>query len=197
MSFRGKKRKNEVGAARFFTQKTQLAAAAILVLGLGAGLAALPKALEADAQMLVMQGCKVSQTMTYARCGHQVLRRMDAESAWLGRGREGVEKLLLPHERLTAFSPAAISVESTLDLFCPDHTVVMLDANGEACLWENRYGFAMECVQRLGYTAPDEETRAKWTQGEGFKSREEALEAARKASGERDGVADGDKKDYN
>ena len=40
-------------------------------------------------------------------------------------------------------------MEQTLDMYCPDHVVLMPDESGMLCVFENRYGDALALVHEL------------------------------------------------
>lgn len=128
---------------------------------------------------LVAADCKLLQRIEYARCGHTVLRRMDAPAGWAGMTHEGVLQALSEQEegwRMTRYSADTIEMTCVPDLFCPQHAVLMLDADGTPGIWRNRWGFAMEWEEAVDLEPADEAERALLAEGVAFDSRE-ALEA--------------------
>lgn len=125
---------------------------------------------------MVASGSKQAQTIRYARCGHEVVRRIDVPAGWVGMTKNRVEAALTPQWRITAFSPDVIEMTCTEDLFCPEHWVLMLGADGMPGIYQNRYGFEMEHLDDVRMGTLDEDTRQMLTRGLGFENRE-ALEA--------------------
>ncbi len=133
----------------------------------------------AGAQSLVAPGCKQSQRIEYTRCGHEVLRRIDAPDRWIGMDQEGVLRALDEGWRMTDFSPNVIEMACAPDLFCPQHWVLTLSEDGAPGIYRNRTGFAMERVADAAIRVPDEEMRALLAQGVTFDSREALLSWAK------------------
>ena len=88
------------------------------------------------------EGCQLLQTLTYSRCGHTVVRRVTAPVELYGQPLADAENLY-PHWRITEFGAKLIKMEQQLQLFCPDHMVIMPDAAGMLCVFENKYGDAL------------------------------------------------------
>lgn len=146
-----------------------LAGIALLWSGLGNPVgAAMPAQVEA--------GCVQRQTILYDRCGHRVLRQIDAPAAWVGCTREGVSTHLEEGWRITAFSPKVIELRSATALFCPAHWVLMLGEDGSAGVYRNLLGFEMVRMESVRLHMPDEATFAVLARGLAFDSRE-ALDA--------------------
>lgn len=96
----------------------------------------------------VQEGCEVHQTLTYTRCRHTVTRRVTAPVELLGKTRGEAEELY-PEWRITAFGPRRVEMEQQLDLFCPDHRVLLPGGDGLLCVFENKYGDALALVKEL------------------------------------------------
>ena len=77
---------------------------------------------------------------------------------------------------MTRYSADTIEMTCVPDLFCPQHAVLMLDADGTPGIWRNRWGFAMEWEEAVDLAPADEAERALLAEGVAFDSRE-ALEA--------------------
>ena len=101
----------------------------------------------ADA-VVVQEGAELLQTLTYTRCEHRVTRRVTAPVELYDKTLAQVEALY-PEWRITEFAPKLIKMEQRPDLFCPDHLVVMTDAAGRLCVFENKYGDALALVKEL------------------------------------------------
>ena len=161
--------KNEKRAQR---ASVALAICGILLLAAGAGMlvAAVPAA---GQEMLVAPGCKEAQTILYERCGHTVLRRMDAPAGWVGMTRKRVEETLEAEGggwRMTGFAPGKVETAQTRDLFCPAHWVLMMDERGETDVYRDLDGERMTKVRTYAVGAVDEEIRGKLRQGVAYDS---------------------------
>lgn len=120
------------------------------------------------------EGCELMQTFSYTRCQHTVTRRLPAPVEVLGKSLAEVEGLY-DGFRITEFSSAMIKMEKQLQLFCPDHLVLMPDGAGMLCVFENRYGDAMALVNELNIPVRDLPAAAKEEaeMGIGFSTAEE------------------------
>lgn len=126
-----------------------LAAAVVLIPGSTAPDEAPPaQAADNPQDSRVQDGCDVHQTLTYTRCQHTVTRRVTAPVELLGKTHEEAEKLY-PEWRITAFGPKRVEMEQQMDLFCPDHRVLLPGGDGLLCVFENRYGDALSLVKEL------------------------------------------------
>ncbi|MEF9878908.1 MAG: hypothetical protein RR653_08320 [Clostridia bacterium] len=96
----------------------------------------------------VADGCELLQTLTYTRCKHIVTRRVTAPAELLGKTLGDVQPLYDAWQ-ITEFSPKLIKMEQRPDLFCPDHMVLMPDAAGALCVFQNKYGDALALVNEL------------------------------------------------
>ena len=86
------------------------------------------------------------QELTYSRCGHSLTRRQTLPDEMAGMTREQAEAALAP-QRVTSFSADEICLKQSLDMFCPEHLVLMPDESGMLCVFENRYGDAYALVE--------------------------------------------------
>lgn len=121
---------------------------------------------------MVAAGSHLAQTIRYIRCGHEVQRRIDTPPDWVGLTKDGVAGRMDSIFRMTAFSPELIEMEAGLDLFCPQHQVLMLGADGTLGVYHNAYGFAMERMRDARINRMDEELRAELVRGLAFDSLE-------------------------
>ena len=103
---------------------------------------------DAATETTLSEGGELLQTFTYTRCEHAVTRRLTAPVELYGKNLKEVEALY-PEWRITAFSPVLVTMEQQPDLFCPDHLVVMPNAAGMVCVFENKYGDALALVREL------------------------------------------------
>jgi len=120
------------------------------------------------------RGAILDQTLAYLPCGHAVQRRVEAPAELAGLDRKGIEKAL-PGYRVTAFSGKEVAMRRELNLFCPDHWVLMPDALGELCIWQNQLGEEMARLRGLGIAVEDlpESEQSAVRAGMGFASAEE------------------------
>lgn len=101
-----------------------------------------------DAAQALQADCTLIQQLTYLPCGHQVVRRTALPVELAGRGRSDLEAAYDAWQ-VTAFSPAEVSMEQQLDMYCPKHIVLLPDSGGLLCTWQNRYGDALSLLQEL------------------------------------------------
>lgn len=122
----------------------------------------------------VEEGCELLQTIRYTRCEHTVNRRMTAPTELYGKTMEEVSALY-EDWKLTSFSPKEICMEKLIELFCPEHTVLMPDGAGYVCVFENRYGDGMALIRQLPIEmkALPAAAREEVEMGKGFSSPEE------------------------
>ena len=99
-------------------------------------------------EMVLSDKSEVFQTLTYTRCDHVVTRRLTAPVELYGKTLDEVAALY-PDWQITEFSAAGVKMERKPDLFCPDHMVIMPDAAGFLCVYENKYGDALALVREL------------------------------------------------
>ena len=86
----------------------------------------LPDAAQAvgDAAMRLSSECQVVQRMVYAPCGHEVTRRQALPAELAGKTRADLEAAY-DLWQVTSFAPGEVSMERTLDMFCPEHYVLL------------------------------------------------------------------------
>ena len=168
--------KNEKRAQRL-SVALAIGGALLLAAGTGMLVASVPAA---GQETLVAPGCMQAQTILYERCGHTVLRRMDAPAGWVGMTRKRVEETLEAQGggwRMTGFAPEKVETAQTRDLFCPAHWVLMMDERGETGIYRDLDGEKMTKVKSYAIGAVDEETRGALRRGLAYDSRQ-ALDAA-------------------
>lgn len=133
---------------------TLLAMAALLAVGLTPRRAAAPQAepdaaqVRSDSAVTLDAACQVVQHLTYTPCGHSLTRRLALPQELVGKGRAEAEAAYDPY-RIVSFSADELVMEQTLDMYCPDHVVLMPDESGMLCVFENRYGDALALVHEL------------------------------------------------
>ena len=104
----------------------------------------------ADQAARLEDGAELFQRFTYTRCDHVVTRRVTAPVELYGKTLEEAQPLY-PEWRITEFSPKALRMERQVPLFCPDHQVLMPNAAGTLCIYENKYGDALALVSASPY----------------------------------------------
>ena len=92
----------------------------------------------ADQAARLEDGAELFQRFTYTRCDHVVTRRVTAPVELYGKTLEEAQPLY-PEWRM----------ERQVPLFCPDHQVLMPNAAGTLCIYENKYGDALALVSEL------------------------------------------------
>lgn len=136
-----------------------------------------PNAAQAGVQTdaLLAADCQIIQHLTYTPCGHELTRRQTLPPELAGQGREALEAAY-DLWQVTSFSPTEVVMAQALDMYCPEHLVLMPDESGMLCVFENRYGDALALVNALNIPLselPDDAQETLRT-GLGFDS-EEAL----------------------
>ena len=99
-----------------------------------------------DTAELLSEGCAVVQQLNYTRCSHSITRRQTLPIELIGKSRADAEAAYEPY-RITSFASDEIRMEQMLDMFCADHLVLMADASGMLCVFENKYGDALALVR--------------------------------------------------
>jgi len=153
--------------------------ALLLVLGLTPTGAQAPSDMDAaqvgsDATVTLSESCQVIQHMTYTPCGHSLTRRQGIPPELTGKTREDVAAAY-DLWQVTSFSTAQVEMEQALDMFCPEHMVLMPDESGMLCIWQNRYGDALALVKELNLPISDlpDAYQEMLRPGKGFPSQEE------------------------
>lgn len=122
---------------------------------------------------LVGEDAKISQTIVYTKCNHEVLRSVDVFPEWVGMNKEKVVENAAENWRVISFGPKLIEVICTEDLFCSQHWVLALGGDGLPGVYHNQYGFSMVKYGDVTLDKLDEETRELLVYGKAFDSREE------------------------
>ena len=143
-----------------------LVAAAALgtALSLGGGVSAVSRSREG-----VEDNCQMIQTLRYARCGHEVVRRLQVDPEYKGCTLAQMQQAY-PEWDITSFSPAEIEMSRTLQIFCPEHLVVLPDGAGVLGVYENKYGdgYALHTQLDIPLTDLPESVRESVHLGVGF-----------------------------
>lgn len=122
----------------------------------------------------VEDNCQLIQTMRYARCGHEVVRRVKADKEYKGCTLQQMQQAFSEWD-ITSFSPAEIEMSRTLPLYCPDHLVVLPDGAGTLGIYENKYGdgYALRTQLNIPLTDLPETLRETVHLGVGFATDQE------------------------
>ena len=125
------------------------ALALLLCFGLKPSRAAAP-----DAAARLSAECELLQRVTFSPCGHEMTRRQRLPAELAGMTKD---ELAAKYDQwgITSFSPAQVSMERALALYCPEHVVLMPDESGQLCIFRNRYGDALALVRELGVPLSD------------------------------------------
>ncbi len=156
---------------------------ALLLLGLTPRNAApLPQAtpevaqVRSDAASALSADCQVVQHMTFTPCRHSMTRRQVLPTELAGKGREALAAAYDAWQ-VTAFSASEVVMVQSIDLYCPQHVVLMPDEGGLLCIFQNRYGDALALTKELGIPLSDlaDDIQTELRHGKGFDNLE-ALE---------------------
>ena len=135
------------------------ALALLLCFGLKPSRAAAPDAEDgaltaSDASARLSAECELLQRVTFSPCGHEMTRRQRLPVELAGMTKD---ELAAKYDQwvITSFSPAQVSMERALALYCPEHVVLMPDESGQLCIFRNRYGDALALVRELGVPLSD------------------------------------------
>ncbi len=122
-----------------------------------------------DTQMTTVQGCQLIQHMTFTPCGHELTRRQALPAELVGKGREAITAAY-DLWRVTSFGAAEVVMEQSVQLYCPDHMVLMADEGGMLCIFQNRYGDALGLVRETDVALNElpEAVQTELRQGKGF-----------------------------
>ena len=120
--------------------------------------------------------CALVQHLTYTPCGHQMTRRQSLPGELAGKGRAD---LAAAYEgwQVTSYAPTEVQMEQSLNMYCPEHLVLMPDESAMLCIWQNKYGDALALVEELGTAVGElpDSVQDEVRRGKGFDT-QEALE---------------------
>lgn len=133
---------------------TLLAMAVLLIVGLTPRTASAPEAepdaaqVGTDSAAVLDEACQIIQHMTYLPCGHELTRRQSLPPDLVGKTRADLEAAYELWQ-VTSFSSTEVAMEQALDMYCPEHLILMPDESGMLCVFQNRYGDALGLVSEL------------------------------------------------
>lgn len=156
------------------------ALAVLLAVGLAPDEAAAPgpepsvAQVDSAAGVTLAADCQVVQHLIYTPCGHELTRRQPLPEELVGKGRAEAEAAY-DLWQITSFSATELAMEQTVEIYCAEHQVLMPDASGVLCIFENRYGDALALVRSLDtpLSSLPESLQEELRQGKGFDSVEE------------------------
>lgn len=129
-----------------------------------------------DAAARLSAECEITQHVVFSPCGHEMTRRQRLPQELAGMTKD---ELAAKYSQwvITDFSPAQVRMERAIDLYCPEHVVLMPDESGQLCIFRNRYGDALALLRELSLPLSDfpDETQEQLRLGLGFED-EDALE---------------------
>ena len=122
----------------------------------------------------VEDNCELVQTLRYARCGHEVVRRVRADKEYKGCTLQQMQQAYAEWD-ITSFSPSEIQMSRSLAIYCPQHLVVLPDGAGVLGIYENAYGdgYALKTQLDIPLTALPDSMRETVHLGLGFSGAEE------------------------
>lgn len=133
---------------------TLLGMAILLIVGLTPRTASAPE-MEPDAAQVGVDtaqaldaACEMIQHLSYTPCGHSLTRRQTLPPDLAGKTRADLEAAY-DLWQVTSFAPAEVTMEQALDMYCPEHMVLMPDESGMLCIFQNKYGDALALVEAL------------------------------------------------
>ena len=131
---------------------TLLGMAVLLIVGLTPRSASAPEPDAAQAggesSVTLSADCAVVQHITYAPCGHDLTRRQALPPELAGKTRADLEAAYDAWQ-VTSFSSTEVAMEQNLDMYCPEHMILMPDDSGMLCIFQNKYGDALALVEAL------------------------------------------------
>ena len=158
-----------------------LGMALLLIVGLAPRAASAPDAempdtalAGSDAAALLSADCQLIQHLSYTPCGHELTRRQSLPTELAGQGRAALEAAY-DLWQVTSFSPQEVTMAQALNMYCPQHVILMPDESGMLCVFENRYGDALALKRELGVPMSElpDELQETLRGGKGFDTEEE------------------------
>ncbi len=103
---------------------------------------------DTSASVTMTKDCVLIQRLMFAPCNHELTRREPLPSDLAGKTRADLERSY-DLWRVTSYAPNEVRMEQQLDMYCPQHLVLMPDEGGLLCIWKNTYGDALSLVSEL------------------------------------------------
>ncbi|MCH5286045.1 MAG: hypothetical protein J1E43_01365 [Christensenellaceae bacterium] len=155
--------------------------ALLLIIGLTPRTASAPDAdlpdtalVGSDTAVTLSAECQLIQHLTYTPCGHELTRRQTLPTELAGKGRAELEAAY-DLWQVTSFAAGEVTMAQALDMYCPEHVILMPDESGMLCVFENRYGDALGLVRELNVPLSElpDDVQETLRSGKGFDSEEE------------------------
>lgn len=131
---------------------TLLGMAVLLIVGLTPRSASAPEPDAAqvggESAITLSADCAMVQHITYTPCGHDLTRRQALPPELAGKTRADLEAAYDAWQ-VTSFSSTEVAMEQSLDMYCPEHMILMPDDSGMLCIFQNKYGDALALVEAL------------------------------------------------
>lgn len=131
---------------------TLLGMAVLLIVGLTPRSASAPEPDAAqvggESSVTLSADCAMVQHITYTPCGHDLTRRQALPPELAGKTRADLEAAYDAWQ-VTSFSSTEVAMEQSLDMYCPEHMILMPDDSGMLCIFQNKYGDALALVEAL------------------------------------------------
>ncbi len=159
---------------------TLLCMAVLMIVGLTPRTATAPDADQTAEQagtqsnVLLSGDCEVVQHLTYRPCGHSLTRRQTLPAELSGKDRAALEAAY-DLWQVTSFSSGEVEMQQTVDLYCPEHLVLMPDDSGMLCVFRNKYGDALALVSEMNIPLEElpDTVQEELRPGKGFSTQEE------------------------
>ena len=127
-----------------------------------------------DTAVTLAADCQLIQHLSYMPCGPELTRRQVIPTELVGKGRAELEAAY-DLWQVTSFASREVVMSQALDMYCPKHVVLMPDASGMLCVFENRYGDALGLVRELNIPLSElpDDLQETLRAGKGFDSEED------------------------
>lgn len=127
-----------------------------------------------DTAVTLSAECQLIQHLTYTPCGHEMTRRQSLPTELVGKGRAELEAAY-DLWQVTSFAANEVTMAQALDMYCPEHVILMPDEGGMLCVFVNRYGDALALVRELNILLSElpDDLQETLRAGKGFATEEE------------------------
>ena len=127
-----------------------------------------------DTAVTLSVDCQLVQRLTYTPCGHELTRRQALPTELAGKGRAELEAAY-DLWQVTSFASDEVSMAQALDMYCPEHVVLMPDESGMLCVFVNRYGDALGLIRELNIPLSElpDDLQESLRSGKGFDTEEQ------------------------
>lgn len=165
---------------------TLLGMAVLLIVGLTPRDASAPEPDAArvggESSITLAADCALVQHIAYEPCGHEITRRQTLPPDLAGKTRADLEAAYADWQ-VTSYASDEVAMTQRLDMYCPQHMVLMPDEGGLLCIFQNKYGDALALVEELNLPLSDlpDSYQEELRPGKGFDTQEalaQWLEAA-------------------